>query len=102
MDTVKFEIALSRNHPNKVRNTPSPTASSSTSAIVPHLPSDSETTGTATPVPETPTKLNNSLSRDMVAGPLFSSNKIESPKMEKKDLGDRFHDWMEMDLEHGL
>jgi hypothetical protein len=88
MDTVKFEIALSR-YPPKGSRTPSP----ATAATVPTLPKEER------PKEHIPSPLQD---RKVPAVEETPSPVQLAPQEDKQSLGDRFHDWMEMDLEHGL
>lgn len=88
MDTVKFEIVLSRSlHPNSTL--PSP---------VPSLPRDASPTGVASPVPDHHAERSSGCSANSTD--LFLGKSPQA--MKQASLGDRFHDWMEFDLEHGL
>lgn len=90
MDTVKFDIALSRHPP---RCSPTPVA-----ATVPSLSS-----------PETPLHYYGDITSGEPKAQTPTSSLLDSPgipdqKSTKKEatLGEKFHDWMEMDMEHGL
>ncbi|PJF18050.1 hypothetical protein PSACC_02127 [Paramicrosporidium saccamoebae] len=86
MDTVKFEIALAR-YPPRSSATPSPAPS----ATVPSLTKESPGTPTLQEDVKVPATTKN-----------ISGNGRAVVPEGKQSLGDRFHDWMEMDLEHGL
>jgi hypothetical protein len=89
MDTVRFDIALGRNPP-RPRSAPSPTPS----ATVPSLPQNS-----------TPQAKPNEHLSVPISTRIDSPVNYEAPLLKespKQTLSDRFHDWMEMDLEHGL
>lgn len=104
MDTVKFDIALSRYPPRK-----SPTPLSA-SATVPSVVDD----GTAASHAEASSPKGDSVLLTVPAassgiaspvhfGPPADQKQSTDPKSGiKSTLADRFHDWMEMDLEHGL
>lgn len=131
MDIVKFDIVLSR-HPPRRSPTPLPSSApattqiSTSSATVPNLGevSDSQAAngnknGATSPSPserssvgdlKVPAVVSSGIISPVHFGPssitptpttlkLPTTGTISQPSSH---LGDRFHDWMEMDLEHGL
>lgn len=91
MDTVKFEIALARNPP---RN-----SSTGEGARVPCLSDDGQSGESLAKASSV--ELNVPGTRKDVTTHIELSS-MEEKKEKRQSLGDRFHDWMEMDLEHGL
>lgn len=104
MDTVKFDIALARYPPRK---SPTPLSASAT------VPSVTGDVADASRVEAPSPKSNSSLLKVPAAGSGIASPIHFGPPTDPKpptdqasgvklSLADRFHDWMEMDLEHGL
>lgn len=104
MDTVKFDIALARYPPRK---SPTPISASAT------VPSTTSDVIDASHAELPPSKSNSSLLKVPAAGSGIASPIHFGPPTDQKpppeqalgvklSLADRFHDWMEMDLEHGL
>jgi len=97
MDTVKFDIALSRHPPRRTLTpTPAPVA-----ATVPTLSKP------APRQPEVPLHYDTVSGELKVPTPMSSvldSSGISEQKDIKKEatLSEKFHDWMETDMEHGL
>lgn len=112
MDTVKFEIALARNPPRS-----SSTPPSSGAALVPNVapgesPAKRCVLGRAGIIEDlrVPTAPTSPLSSSSPSLPLEGSRAPASTALpsslssagKKESLGERFHHWMETDLEHGL
>ena len=104
MDTVKFDIALSRYPPRK---SPTPLSASATVPSVTGHAAATSCVQASSPKSDS-ILLKVPAASSGIASPVhFGPPADQKPPADqtsemKLSLADRFHDWMEMDLEHGL
>ncbi len=108
MDTVKFDIALSRYRPNhqgsvpSISGSPSPNDPSSPTGPKPAITVDGQNANER----QVPSPSSTScLERAVLCNPAEQREMLPTSNLGDKEsvsLSERFHNWMEMDLEHGL